>query len=552
MNIIAQYDSNVQNAPAGYKTAVNAAIAFIDRMILDPITVTLTFSFGAIQGQALDSNALGESSTNGYIESYGVLASQLAASARSAADIASVNSLPTADPVNGDSFWVSDSQAKVFGVGSDPHFTDPQDGFVALSSSYNFTYDPTHRAVAGAFDAIGVLEHEITEALGRISYLGQATFQHQPLYAPYDLFRNSGEGARSLSLGAGYFSVDGTHVLLPLNDPRTGSDGGDWAPSAVGDAFGEAYSGRALLFSPTDRLVMDVLGYHMADLPVRDFMNEGHSDFIIENASGAVVVGDVGAGGTASFTQVAALGPEWTFAGYGDFLSDGRSGFIMENTHGAVVAAEVVNGAAVYTQVASLGPEWSLVGAGDFLRAGGTQILMENTAGAVVVAQTGANAVIYNRVASLGPEWTFHGTGDFNGDGASDFLIENTTGAVVVGELDSSGHAAFSRIGGLAAEWKFVGVGDFFGDGKSDFLIENAQGAVVVGEVGTNGQATYTQVAALGREWTFEGAGDVLGKSHDQFLIENTAGAVVAGDIQNGQAHFTQIAALGSDWWFHV
>ena len=202
MNIIAQYDSSVQNAPAGYKTAVNAAIAFIDRMILDPITVTLTFSFGAIQGQALDSNALGESSTNGYIESYGVLASQLAASARSAADIASVNSLPTADPLNGDSFWVSDFLAKVFGVGSDPHFTDPQDGFVALSSSYNFTFDPTHRAVAGAFDAIGVLEHEITEALGRISYLGQATFQHQPLYAPYDLFRNSGEGVRSLRQGA--------------------------------------------------------------------------------------------------------------------------------------------------------------------------------------------------------------------------------------------------------------------------------------------------------------------------------------------------------------
>ena len=50
MNIVAEYDSGVANAPAGYKTAVQAAINFIDHLIANPVTVTLMFSYGEIQG----------------------------------------------------------------------------------------------------------------------------------------------------------------------------------------------------------------------------------------------------------------------------------------------------------------------------------------------------------------------------------------------------------------------------------------------------------------------------------------------------------------------
>ena len=112
------------------------------------------------------------------------------------------------------------------------------------------------------------------------------------------------------------------------------------------------------------------------------------------------------------------LGPEWKFVGAGDFLGDGTSEFLIENTSGAVVIGEVVNSAAVYTQVAGLGPEWKFVGDGDFLGDGKDQFLIENTAGSVVIGEVGNNSsAIYTPVAALGPEWKFVGTGDYLGEG---------------------------------------------------------------------------------------------------------------------------------------
>jgi len=550
MNIIAQYDSSVANAPSGFKTAVQAAISFFDRVILDPITVTLVFSYGSIQGKALSSGALGESSTNGYIEPYATVVSQLQASAKSAADATALASLPATDPTHGGMFWVSDSEAKVFGVSSDPNFTDPEDGFVALSSSFNFTYDPANRAVAGAYDAIGVIEHEISEALGRISYLGQATFQGQTLFTQLDLFRYASAGVPSLSTNSGYFSLDGTHLTLPFNSGSSGADTGDWTAAAQGDAYGEAFSGQALLVSPTDMLVMDAIGFHVADLPSKDFLQTGQSQFVIEKASGAVVVGSV-SGGVTTYDQIGALGPEWSFRGYGDYYGDGHVGVLLQNTAGAVVIGEVLHGAMAYTLVQGLPAGANIVASGDFLRAGSAQFLTESPQGQVQIVEAGPDRTITSPVTSLGPEWSFHGAGDFIGDGASAFLIENTAGAVVIGEIGTDDHVTYTQVAALGPEWTFVGVGDFLGDGKADFLIENTKGVVVAGEVGANGKAVFTQVAALGPEWSFHGAGDYLGLGHDQFLIENTAGAVVAGDVEQGQAHFTQIAGLGSEWFFH-
>ncbi len=282
-----------------------------------------------------------------------------------------------------------------------------------------------------------------------------------------------------------------------------------------------------------------------------DFDGHGRGDLLIQNAVGAVVVGEVGAGGQASFAQVSALGPEWKFVGEGDFMDHGRADYLIQNASGAVDLGEIgAGGQASYVQVAALGPEWSFKGTGDFLGHGDDQFLILNTDGAVYVGEVNSGQAQYAEVGALGPEWSFKGTGDFLGDGRTDFLIQNTGGAVVLGEVGVNGQAAYTQIAALGPEWSFEGVGDFLGDGKADFLIKSAGGAVVVGEV-VGGHATYTQVAALGSEWTFKGAADYLGEGHDQFLIENASGTVVVGDYLNGQIHYTQIAALGSEWGFH-
>ena len=268
MNIVIEYDSSADSAPAGFKQAVQAAVQFYDYLIKDPITVPIVFSYGEIQGQAISNQAVAESSTNGNVETFSSLVNLLSAAATSATDQTSIANLPTTDPTFGGSFWVSDAQAKVFGLSAEPGYTDPEDGFVGISSKLSLTWDPYNRSVAGAYDAVGALEHEIAEVLGRYSYLGGGpTFNGKTLYSPLDLFRFTSTGARTVAYSAGYFSIDGGKTLqLQFNDPNNGGDGGDWDSGVVGDSYGSAYSGVAGLISPTDQQVMDVLGYQVASV----------------------------------------------------------------------------------------------------------------------------------------------------------------------------------------------------------------------------------------------------------------------------------------------
>jgi len=281
-----------------------------------------------------------------------------------------------------------------------------------------------------------------------------------------------------------------------------------------------------------------------------DFNGDGRADILIENTNGAVVVGEIGSSGQETYTQVAALGPEWSFVGTGDFYNDGNQGFMIENTNGAVVVGEVSSGVTTYTQVGALGPEWSFVGAAH-PSDDSDQILIENTNGAVVDGQVQAgDQLVYSQVAALGPEWSFKGTGDFLGDGRGGALIENTNGAVVVGESNGSGVVTYTQVAALGPEWKFVGTGAFLGGGQAEFLIENTSGAVVLGQV-LGGQAQYTQIGGLGPEWNFVGVGDYYGTGTDSFMIENTSGALVTGTVVAGHAQYASVGALGPEWTFH-
>src|SRR5439155_13682918 len=118
LKIVILYDASVQNAPAGFKIAVEAAVRYFDHLIADRITVPITFSYGELNGHPVVSGALAQSSTNGNIETYASVVGRLTASANSLADFLSVGTLPGADPTNGARYWVSDAQAKVYGLGS--------------------------------------------------------------------------------------------------------------------------------------------------------------------------------------------------------------------------------------------------------------------------------------------------------------------------------------------------------------------------------------------------------------------------------------------------
>jgi hypothetical protein len=256
--IDATYDSSVNGAPAGVKTAFQDAVSYIDSTFTNPITVNINVGWGEIAGSSISAGALGESETYlaGYY-GYGQVRNALISDSRSAADQGAVASLPASDPTGGKSELMATSEAKALGLAS----YNGTDGFVGFDKSSSWTFNPASRAVRGEFDFIGVAEHEVSEVMGRMADLGTIGGTLDPL----DLFRYSSPNSRALTPGNGqYFSIDGGASNLDTYNGTGGGDLGDWAGYTL-DAFDAAVpSGVMLPLSMADVDVMDVLGYNLS------------------------------------------------------------------------------------------------------------------------------------------------------------------------------------------------------------------------------------------------------------------------------------------------
>ncbi|WP_428333329.1 NF038122 family metalloprotease [Novosphingobium sp.] len=280
MIINVTYDASAANAPAGFEQAVQAAVQYWENQISTPITVNIDFGWGEVDGQAISAGALGESSTGVTI----ALPRQLTAlgsntpggSVANAAYRRLVDSFGLSGPgsisQNNDAlstdFVMTIAQARVLGSFDDgtPVPADAIDGYVGLDSTQTYTFDPNNRAVSDAYDAIGIIEHEISEVLGRIDGLGQEISGYANVDTMLDFFRYSSNGQVTLQLGDGSLSLDGgRNDLLPFDNPDNGGDAGDWSTAVTGDAFDAfASPGEALLVSPVDLIEMQALGYKLA------------------------------------------------------------------------------------------------------------------------------------------------------------------------------------------------------------------------------------------------------------------------------------------------
>ena len=266
MHINVSYDASAINAPTGFSQAVDAAVQYFEATLDADITVNIQFSYGEVNGQPLGQGALAANLSSGFALGYADAANALAATTSTPDDWAALDSLPISDPTGGGDFFVTSAQAKALGLlqADDPGI----DGYVAIAANTSYAFDPNHRASLGRYDGIGVIEHEISEVLGRVSLLGAVQPDASRDYSLLDLFRYSSPGVRGLTPGPGSFSVDGQALLRAFNDPANGGDAGDWSQSANGDAFlAFAPSGVQLSVSATDLQTLDVIGYR----PVRVF-----------------------------------------------------------------------------------------------------------------------------------------------------------------------------------------------------------------------------------------------------------------------------------------
>ena len=282
MNIIASYDSSVTSLNPTLKSefegAVQAACAFYDKTIAENVTVDITFGYGEVDGQAI-SGAVGENIALFYSYSYDeLLSAAKAADVTSPIQQAAAAILPASDPTNGaGEFDVNTAQARALGL--DDSYTG-DDGFVGINSSDPYSWTQSNVA-AGTYDAVGVLEHEISEVLGRSDNLGAddvytlLDFYH---YTAADGLAGQAPGAAAGSLDEpfvsgynsrkqAYFSYNGKTITLPYSSPREvaqGDDVGDW-DLTTGDSYGFAVAGTQDVVSTTDLEEMNVLGYTLAD-----------------------------------------------------------------------------------------------------------------------------------------------------------------------------------------------------------------------------------------------------------------------------------------------
>lgn len=255
MKLVAQFDSSADTAPSWFKSAVNSVLGLMGSMFSNDITVTLGFGWGEVNGKPLPDGTAASTESTGTLESYAALRQALANSPAKVAQ-ATAAALPSQDPTSGGQFVLTTALKKATGL-SDPN-SGEVDGYVGVNAGLDWSTD--QNAIAPKqFDFVGTIEHEVSEAMGRLGSLSST--YGAGVYAPMDLFRYSDVGERTLSPEAGYFSLLGHRMLQPFNDPTQGGDAADWHPSVAGDSFGDAYQGSASPMTSVDLKVMRALGY---------------------------------------------------------------------------------------------------------------------------------------------------------------------------------------------------------------------------------------------------------------------------------------------------
>jgi hypothetical protein len=241
---------------ASIHSAFNFAASEFQNLYTDPIHVNITVQTGNV--------GLGQSQTflTGpftYAQVKTLLTNDQTAHP-SADGATSIANLPASVPI--DRFFLTTAQAKALGQTADNLSTD---GIFTFDQNQTYTFDPNNRQVPGAFDFIGVAEHEISEIMGRIPGLG-AIIGGQPSLLVNDLFRFAPGGIRSFdSLGSGrYFSIDGGTTSLAVFNSG-GGDKQDFNGANPTDPFNASTGpnqGHSL--NGVDITSLDVIGYDLA------------------------------------------------------------------------------------------------------------------------------------------------------------------------------------------------------------------------------------------------------------------------------------------------
>jgi hypothetical protein len=522
INII--YDPSVAIAPAGFTTAITDAVNYLDKLFTNPISITIDVGYGEVNGFQLGSNALGES----YYpvsepETYSAVVSALKAE-----NAPGASTLPSNSPFSANyTLYLSPAEAKALGL----PITVPVggiDGYVGFSSVPNiFSYANGTAPPVNEYYFIGVVEHEITEIMGRVSLLADLT----PDYTVIDLFRYLSSGIRDTAAGGinstAYFSINNGVTSLGSwnNDPNNG-DLVDWYPGGPAPGGNDAFNdysnpGVMNIFSANDITLMEALGWTTTNIVTTNAIvrweNNLGGDFAgAANWSSGTVPGSTNiAAITLSGTYTVSSSEDETV--YGLTTAIGATldvaGGIFTITNGAGSGAnagimEVGSGGTLVLdgnfsntgRIKALGGFIELNNAtvfGGYLRSLGSDAVIETTADSVDMIKGGAT-IVWGSTIDVASGSTLTLRGDTIGSGA---LIDVMSGGTVVvgGTVTSSGTLFASDIGSTVDISGLLNGGNIeVGNGTVDISNLSSE-AVVFAPGGTGGLLLADAIGYTGK-----------------------------------------------------
>jgi len=253
-------DSSVSAAPAGFMTVIAAAAQFLDKLITNPITVNILVGWGEDDNGAypIGSNISLGGALAGIGASYSQLRGDLLSNSATALGNFAFANLPTTDPTNGGTFYVSDAEAKALQL--IPANGSEIDGGVGFNATYPYNFNINGVGAPGTIDLFNDAILELTHALGM-------QFGNGSDYTAMMLFRYAALGGRQLMANgfvtpAAYFSIDDGKTNL--DNYATSGDSTLWPTTAGNDAFAIPYSyGAGHVYSLTDAAELIAIGFNV-------------------------------------------------------------------------------------------------------------------------------------------------------------------------------------------------------------------------------------------------------------------------------------------------
>jgi hypothetical protein len=540
MTITVLFDNSVNSLSETLQTefiaGVDDAVAAINATFENPANITINVGYGEVGGEALSPGSLGESLT-GYTNSisYSEVRSALISQGALGSD-----TLPTSSPF-ATPLGVPLAEAAALGLynpGSNAV------GSVGFSSSFPFDYSTTNRAISGEYDFIGVVEHELTEVMGRFSLIEGGE------YTPLDLFRYAGDGVRQTGTGApSYFSIDGGATNLDnYNNFQSGNSGdlGDWAPSAGDDAFDDNSNiGVENVMTPTDIKEVAALGWAFPFTPQLGNPSPPAgttADMVMSDAGGDLEIYDIAHDAVVSAVPLGTLSSGVTALGVGAFNDGDGSDLLLSNTTGtgtALYFADVQgNNATGVSLLGHVGGDWQVAGFGQPFGNGSNMMLREASGFFELYDIQNNQIASAAAIGDVGIEWNVAGFGRFDGNDTTDMILrDSNNGDFEVYDIVNNSLVGAANLGNVGLDWQVAGFGNFDSNGTTDMMLRNTiTGDFELYNIQNNQVTGAHDIGNVGLDWQVAGfaSSNATGASN-MVLRQASTGDFEVYDIANGQ-----------------